>query len=111
MECFDQKGFFLSAYQSQKLVGGMIVLIHDHVGNYFYTCTTKKGRELQVPSGLTYQAIELAKEERCDIFDFCSVYDERYPKQNKRWKGFTEFKRRFMPTDIYFPVTFTRGIF
>lgn len=108
---FPQNGFFISARHDGTLIGAMLVLIHDHVGYYFYTCSTALARSLRVPSGLTHMALQQSRASGCDIFDFCSVYDERYPRTNIRWKGFTTYKFRFNPTAVYYPPTFVRGIF
>ena len=44
-----------------------------------------------------------SKAEGCQIFDFGGVYDERYPKTYKGWKGFTVFKEGFSPLPVVFP--------
>jgi lipid II:glycine glycyltransferase (peptidoglycan interpeptide bridge formation enzyme) len=107
---FPQNGWLISARVDGKLAGAMMVIIHDRIGYYFYTCSSIDGRNLHIPTGLTYQAIKLSKEYGADIFDFCSVYDERYPKEHPRWKGFTTFKERFIPTPIYYPPSFDRWL-
>ncbi len=107
---FLTEGFVLTCKTDGVLSGVMLVLIHDRIAYYFYTFTSQMGRKFHVPTGLTYTAIKLAKEQGADIFDFCSMYDERYPKEYPRWKGFSQFKSRFLPIDIYYPPTFVRRI-
>lgn len=107
---FDTSGWFISATVEGKLAGLMMVLICDRIGYYFYTFSSIAGRNLHVPTGLLYQALKLSKEKGADIFDFCSVYDERYPGDHPRWQGFTTFKERFVPTPIYYPPTFDRWL-
>lgn len=109
-EVFASKGYLLQARVQDQLVGAMIVLIHSGVGYYYYTCTIQPGFKYQIPSGLTYHAIAVSQERGADIFDFCSVYDERYPQVTPRWKGFSEFKSRFNPVAVYYPPTFSRWI-
>ncbi len=109
-EVFPGNGYLIRARVKDDLVGAMIVLIHSGVGYYYYTCTIAPGFKSQIPSGLTYHAITISKTRGCDIFDFCSVYDERYPQVTPRWKGFSEFKSRFNPVAVYYPPTFSRWI-
>jgi lipid II:glycine glycyltransferase (peptidoglycan interpeptide bridge formation enzyme) len=109
-EVFVGNGYLIQARVNNELLGAMIVLIHQGVGYYYYTCTIAPGFKFQIPSGLTYHAIAISKTRGCDIFDFCSVYDERYPQVTLRWKGFSEFKSRFNPVAVYYPPTFSRWI-
>lgn len=103
---FSSKGQLVRAYVEEELVGSIFVLFNDRVGIYFNACVRGDMKEKQIPTGLAYTAMETAKESGCDIFDFCSVYDERYPKDNPKWKGFTTFKQRFNPTPIDYPPSF-----
>lgn len=109
-DVFPTNGYLIRAKVGKDLLGAMIVLIHQGVGYYYYTCTIQPGFKYQIPSGLTYHAIAISKERGADIFDFCSVYDERYPNVTPRWKGFSEFKSRFNPVSVYYPPTFSRWI-
>ncbi len=108
--CFPENGYLIQAYLAGRLVGAMVVLIHNQVGYYYYTCTLSEGMQEHVPTGLLYQALKLSKAEGCDLFDFCSMYDERYPTRTPRWQGFSEFKDRFKPYPIYYPHSFSRWI-
>jgi lipid II:glycine glycyltransferase (peptidoglycan interpeptide bridge formation enzyme) len=108
IRAFPTTGWLITAYRGTEFLGAMMVLIHDRIGYYFYTCTTDNGKVMHVPTGLTYEALHTSKRQGADIFDFCSVYDERYPKDHPRWKGFTTFKERFKPTSLYYPSSFAR---
>lgn len=110
MSCFGKKGWLVSAATNDSFSGGMMVLVHDKVAYYFYTCTSDDGKKNHVPSGLLAKALEMAKLSGADIFDFCSVFDERYPQDHPRWKGFTEFKSRFDPIFVYYPPSFSRWL-
>lgn len=105
---FQTKGWMITCRTQGEFSGGMMIIVHDRVAYYFYTCTSAKGKASHVPTGLVSEALRLAKALGADIFDFCSVYDERYPHQNPRWKGFTQFKSRFHPTEVYYPPSFSR---
>lgn len=108
IEKFSRKGWMITCRTNGVFSGGMLVLIHARIAYYFYTCTSAEGKAAHVPTGLAFRALNVAKEFGADIFDFCSVYDERYPNENPRWKGFTQFKSRFAPIDVYYPPSFSR---
>ncbi len=110
MHSFPTKGWLIKASMGEEFMGAMMVLLHDRIGYYFYTCTSEQGKLQHVPTGLTYEAMKLAKDNGADIFDFCSVYDERYPNDHPRWKGFTTFKERFHPIPLYYPPSFGRWL-
>jgi hypothetical protein len=40
------------------------------------------------------------------MFDFEGIFDERYPKSNRDWLGFSKFKSGFGGKEIYFPPPF-----
>ncbi len=103
------EGSMILARLDGQLHGALFFLTHHKVGLYFYQFTSWQARGgLYIPSGLAYQAIKLAKTKKCDIFDLCSAFDERYPKENLSWKGFTTHKEHFHPTSIYYPPAYAR---
>ncbi|MEP7167201.1 MAG: GNAT family N-acetyltransferase [Candidatus Woesebacteria bacterium] len=108
MNSFPTTGWLITAYSQDEFLGAMMVFVHDRIGYYFYTATSSKGKLFHVPTGLTQEALKLSQEKGADIFDFCSVYDERYPNEHPRWKGFTTFKERFHPLSVYYPPSFAR---
>ncbi len=104
-----KEGTMILAYEKGILHGALFLLMHHKLGMYFYQFTSEVARKkLYVPSGLAYQAIKLSKEQGCNLFDLCSAYDERYPKENLKWKGFSAHKDRFHPTPVYFPQSYVK---
>lgn len=103
---FAQHGYMITAFDKEKLVGAFFLLLVNGVGLYFYVFTDPRYKQTGISSRLAIEAIKRSMEEGCDIFDFCSVFDERYPTENPRWKGFSEFKRRFHPQYIEYPQAF-----
>lgn len=109
---YMKEGTMILARVQGQLHGALFLLIHHRLGMYFYQFTSPEARSgLFIPSGLAYQAIKLSRERRCTLFDLCSAYDERYPKENVSWQGFSQHKARFHPTPIYYPGGFQRTIF
>lgn len=86
---FSKKAYLLLAEE-----GGLLILIHDKVAYYSHNASSIEGKKKFVPTGLTWEAIRLAKKLRCVRFDFEGISDERYPV-TKRWGGFTRFKKGF----------------
>jgi lipid II:glycine glycyltransferase (peptidoglycan interpeptide bridge formation enzyme) len=88
----------------KKIVGG-VFMIFDGIDAYYWIAgATKEGKKLFVPTLLVWEAIIEAKKRGCTRFDFVGVWDERMPKQNKEWLGFTKFKEGFGGTSIYYPI-------
>ena len=102
---FAQSGDLHLCYKGLTLVGALIVLYHDYAATYYAAYATKDGYKHFAPTLLTWTAMQVAKEQGCDIFDFGGIYDPRYPKLYKNWVGFTKFKSGFRPTVISYPPT------
>jgi len=83
-------------------VAGVFLLFHDDIAYYWMAAATKEGKKLAVPSLLVWEALKLAKERGCTVFDFEGVFDERFPKQTSSWKGFTQFKEGFGGRIVYY---------
>lgn len=92
-------------YQENILVGSLLIMYHDRVATYYAAFALPLGYKSFAPTLLTWVAIQEAKKNNCDIFDFGGIYDPRYPKMYKNWQGFTKFKSGFNPTVISYPPT------
>lgn len=75
---------------------------------YMQTGITSRGYELLANYLLVWEGIRWAKKNKLIFFDFESIYDERYKRQNKRWKGYTEFKKRFHGEEVKYPPSYTK---
>ncbi|MFZ2199988.1 MAG: peptidoglycan bridge formation glycyltransferase FemA/FemB family protein [Microgenomates group bacterium] len=93
------------AYLGQDLVGALLILYHDSVATYWVAFASPLGYKEFAPTLLTWVAIQSAKANDCEIFDFGGIYDPRYPKMYARWQGFTKFKSGFNPTVVSYPPT------
>ena len=101
-------GTLHTAWDSTDCLGALLILEHDHVATYYSAFATELGNRRFAPTLLTWLALETAKKNKCDIFDFGGTYDPRYPKMYKKWQGFTKFKEGFRPTTITYPPTYLK---
>ena len=85
-------------------IGGILLLFWDGIAYYWIAAGTKKGKKLFTPTLLVYEALKLAKLRKAKQLDFVGVWDERVPRQNHEWKGFTKFKEGFGGQTLYYPL-------
>ncbi len=106
-QSFEGKGRFIClAFINSQIVAGCLVLIYDDIAYYIYAATNKKGREVSAQYLVVTNALAESRKRGVKIFDFEGVYDPRYPKQTRSWRGFTHFKKSFGGQDLEFPPTY-----
>lgn len=88
-----------------RIVGGVLMLMWDTIAYYWIAGATKEGKKLAAPTFLVWEALKLAKKNKCKEFDFVGVWDERIPNENTSWHGFTKFKEGFGGKTLYYPIT------
>lgn len=114
-KAFGKKAIFLTVAHSNTLVyrtraiAGVAILTANRTAYYYYAFTSKEGRKNFAQYLLVWEAIKLTKKQRCKVFDFEGIYDERFPI--KTWKGFSHFKKSFGGKEIEFPGSFTKYYF
>lgn len=98
---FGEKCFFILSINNQQLaisnnlLAGILILTSSNMAFYWHNASTDLGKKLFAPTLCIWQAIKEAKRQSLQIFDFEGLWDERFPKLNKNWKGFTRFKKGF----------------
>lgn len=93
-----------------EIIGGAIFTRSSHdFAYYWYGFTSKEGRASLSQYSLLYHGLLWGKEQKCKIFDFEGIYDERFP--NKSWLGFTRFKKSFGGKEILYPGCYTKNKF
>lgn len=105
MLAFKNTSVLLFAYE-KGLTNPIAVVWYAYFENvfcYIQTGITKRGYELLANYLLVWEGIKLAKKLGLSVFDFEAAYDPRYPNENKKWKGYSEFKKRFHGEFISFP--------
>jgi lipid II:glycine glycyltransferase (peptidoglycan interpeptide bridge formation enzyme) len=94
----------LAYTKNQKtLLAGVFLIFWEDIAYYWIAGSTKKGKKLFAPTLLAWEAMRIAKLHGAQWFDFLGVWDERFPKGNTEWKGFTKFKEGFGGKAIYYP--------
>jgi lipid II:glycine glycyltransferase (peptidoglycan interpeptide bridge formation enzyme) len=88
-----------------KIIGGILLIIWEKIGYYWIAGATRPAKKLFAPTLLAWEAIKTAKKYNCNKFDFVGVWDERMPRDNRTWLGFTKFKEGFGGQNLYYPVT------
>lgn len=87
---------------------GLMVVYSKDTANYYMTWTSELGRLSGAHYKLVWEEMLEAKRRGMKNFDFEGVFDPRWPQ--KKWKGFTEFKRRFGGKLVQFPGGFFRWL-
>lgn len=93
------------AKKDEKIIAGVLMILWQNRAHYWIAGATHEGKKLSAPSLLVWQAIEYAQKNKMDYFDFLGVWDERLPKENMEWKGFTKFKEGFGGEPLYYPIS------
>ena len=108
-KCFpDNNSLFLASHNiSGSIIGGVIFTrsLHD-IAYYWQAFTNSEGRTSLSQYSLLYQGILWAKKNKCKIFEFEGIYDDRFP--NKSWLGFTHFKKSFGGQEVLYPGCYTK---
>lgn len=108
-EAFSPKNaLLLEARSSSDMLGGVLLIFHQGASHYWLAAATKEGKKLFAPTLLAWEAIKISKKRGCKIFDFEGIYDPRFHKATKTWKGFTRFKRGFGGKEIHYPGSFVK---
>jgi hypothetical protein len=87
---------------------GLMVIDSLDTANYYMTWTSEAGRNSGAHYKLVWEEMLSAKKRGLKFWDFEGVFDARWPQ--KKWKGFTEFKRRFGGRLVHFPGGFFRWL-
>ena len=110
MTAFKDTSVMLFAYEKDKNEPIAVVWYASYgkITTYMQTGITQRGYDLLANYMLVWEGLLLAKRGGQQIFDFESIYDARYPEENKKWKGYSEFKKRFHGTIIEYPDTWIK---
>lgn len=102
VECFGDKCFCITIND----LSGNFILTHKQTAFYFYSGNSPEGKQSQLPYLTVWEAMKEAKRRGCKTWDFEGIFDARWP--NKRWQGFSHFKKSFGGEEVEFPGCFSR---
>lgn len=94
----------VSTITKNPIVAGLLLLFYQKTAYYWLAAATKEGKKLFAPTLLVWEALKLSKKKGCKVFDFEGIYDPRFPKATKSWKGFTKFKEGFGGKELDYPI-------
>ncbi len=105
LQAFQNNSILSFAYEpdNPQPIAVVWYLYFDNTLVYNHTGITQRGYDLQANSLLVWEGIKQGKKLGMKVFDFESVYDPRYPSENKKWLGYSEFKKRFHGETIFYP--------
>ena len=112
IESFGQRCFFVLMYPchpsttlgmtNSELLASCLILTSDNMAFYWHNCSNKQAKKLFAPTFAVWEAIKESKKRNLKVFDLEGIWDERLPKVNLGWKGFTRFKEGFGGKPINF---------
>lgn len=108
IESFDGKVRLVMSRVGDEYHSGLLIVYSKDTANYYMTWTSEAGRKSGAHYKLVWEEMIRAKKMGMKFWDFEGVFDPRWPQ--KKWKGFTEFKRRFGGRLVRFPGGFFRWL-
>lgn len=105
---FKGRAKLIVSRKGDDYYSGLLILYTSDMANYYQTWTSEKGRVSGAHYKLVWEEMLRAKKNGLKFFDLEGIFDERWPQ--KRWRGFTEFKRRFGGQAVSFPGSFFRWL-
>lgn len=110
LEALKDSTIILFAYQNpaDQPIASIWLTGHQDVISYVQTGITKLGYELLANYLLVWEGLKISQNLGYRKFDFEGIFDSRFPKERKKWIGFSEFKKRFHGTEINYPPPFIK---
>ncbi len=105
---FEGNARLIVSRSGESYHSGLLIIYSKDCANYYQTWTSEVGRVSGAHYKLVWEEILRAKNNGLNFFDLEGIYDERTPQ--KRWLGFTEFKRRFGGVEVSFPGSYFRWL-
>ena len=100
IKAFNRKCFavyiYAQDYGVKKLVAVELVLTSKNMAFYWHNASSNLGKQVYAPTKAIWQAILESKKRNLQVFDFEGIWDQRIPKINRGWQGFSRFKLSFI---------------
>jgi lipid II:glycine glycyltransferase (peptidoglycan interpeptide bridge formation enzyme) len=91
-----------------KPLAGALVTTAGDTTNYMYAFSTKEGRRVSAPYLVLAKIIEDCQKRKIRYLDLQGIYDERFPNNNKKWQGFSAFKKQWGGKVIEYPGSYVK---
>ena len=100
----DLEGSFIQiAEKAGKPIAGLIGVIWNSVGIYYYGASSYGDRQLMAPYLLQWEAIRFCKSKGCTKYDLLGIEPAEKLQAKRLWAGISEFKRKFGGTVVNYP--------
>ncbi len=86
--------FLLMAMHDKKPVAGLLGVIWNGIGIYYYGASDHAYRALMAPYALQWEAIKMCKAQGCTRYDLLGIAPPHAAKDDA-WQGITDFKKKF----------------
>lgn len=94
--------FLLLAEHEGRPIAGLLGVIYNKQGIYYYGASSYASRQLMAPYALQWAAIEHCKAAGCTTYDLLGIAPQNAEKAHS-WAGISEFKAKFGGTVINYP--------
>lgn len=103
MTAFKETSILLFAYENSIPIAVVWYACFENVMAYFQTGITRRGYETLANYLLVWEGLLVGKKLHLSVFDFESIFDERFPNDVRQYKKYTEFKKRFHGELVLYP--------
>jgi lipid II:glycine glycyltransferase (peptidoglycan interpeptide bridge formation enzyme) len=100
---------FAYSHQQSEPIAAVWYGYYDKTLAYLHTGITDLGYSNFANYLLVWEGLLEGQRRNLQVFDFEAIYDERYPRDLKRWAGFTQFKKRFHGQIIHYPQPYLKN--
>ena len=98
----QQGSFLLIAEHAQKPVAGLMGVVWNGTGIYYYGASSYEHRALMAPYLLQWEAMKLCKAAGCTHYDLLGIAPAGAPPDHP-WQGITSFKEKFGGEYVEYP--------
>jgi lipid II:glycine glycyltransferase (peptidoglycan interpeptide bridge formation enzyme) len=94
LECVPGS-FLLLAYTSNKPIAGLLGVVWNKQGIYYYGASSYVHRALMAPFSLQWEAMRFCKAQGCSSYDLFGIAPADKATTHHPWTGITRFKENF----------------
>jgi hypothetical protein len=106
-----ENAFVIYAYTNTGELGAVeTFIVNGDTISTQYTGSTEEGRRDFATNLVVWEGIREGKRRGCKWFDFEGFRDERYPKLDKAYKGFSRFKAGFGGQEVTYMGTYIKRL-